>query len=87
MQAWLDFLKQAGVNQMVDPKALTKIHNASVKEMEEITDYNPYFKPQVEKLNGSPKDRELNYGAFVSSLIKVANLRHVIKHSNAKFAS
>ena len=36
---------------MVDPKALTKIHNASVKEMEEITDYNSYFKPSVEKLN------------------------------------
>jgi hypothetical protein len=34
-----------------------------------------------------PKDAELSYGAFVSALIKVANLRHVIKKSDTKFAS
>jgi hypothetical protein len=32
-------------------------------------------------------DRELSYGGFVSAMIKVANYRHVIKESKAKFAS
>jgi|LauGreDrversion4_2_1035121.scaffolds.fasta_scaffold40555_9 hypothetical protein len=72
---------------MVEPKVLMKIHSASVKESAEIGDYNQYFKPFVEKMSANSKDAELSYGAFVSALIKVANLRHVIKKSDAKFAS
>ena len=72
---------------MVDPKALMKIHSASVKESAEIGDYNQYFQPTIQKMSVFPKDAELSYGAFVSALIKVANLRHVIKKSDTKFAS
>lgn len=46
--------------------------------MIEIGDYSKYFKPEIKetKLTG---ERELNYGAFVSALIKVVNIRHFIE--------
>lgn len=41
--------------------------------MEEIEDYKIYFKPDLKepKLVG---ERELNYGAFVSAIIKIVNI-------------
>jgi len=46
--------------------------------MTEIGDYSKYFKPEIKemKLVG---ERELNYGAFVSGLIKIVNIKHFIE--------
>lgn len=88
-QAWLEFIKAHNLNHMVDPKALIAIHNRTVKEIQEVNlkEYQQTFKVEVKQADLVPTDRELHYGGFCSALVKVANFRHFIQESKAKFAS
>lgn len=59
----------------VDPKALIRIHQLQLKEMEEVDDYSKMFQAD-RKITVKPADGELSYGAFVAALIKVCSIRH-----------
>ncbi len=70
--AWIDWLRQAGVFSKIDAKQAIRIHSTQVKEMETIEHYDKWFKTDIKE--GLPGDKELSYGAFVSALIKLANV-------------
>lgn len=83
---WIAFLKQSGVFSMVDPKALIKIHNSTMKDVQDLPmeDYLDLIEGSSKQSEVKPKGGELHYGGFVSALIKIANMRHIIKEEEGK---
>ena len=45
------------------------------------------FQADLKVGNSVPGEREINYGAFVSALIKVANMRHLLLESKTQVTS
>ena len=66
----MEFLKQYGLINKVDSKALMKIHNHLTKE----TDSYDFITPEVPQKK-PPGEREISFGAFVCALIQISNYK------------